>query len=255
MGRGYRIGELAKLSGVSIRALRFYEEAGLLVPQRNAANGYRRYVAADVDRLQEIVLLRSLGVPVREIGPLLSGSDDERRVSLAQHLEELKAKRERLSAIIATVERTLAGLEGGAEVSDREKFEGFARTVVEENERQYGAEARERYGDEAVDESNRKVLGMSTQDYDAWQELEAEIRRMLVDAVRTNADPAGELGERVCDLHRRWLGYTWPSYSAEAHRGLAESYVCDERFTAYYDREVPGCAAWLRDAIVAHARS
>lgn len=139
-------------------------------------------------------------------------------------------------------------------MADREKFEGFKRRLVEENKRQYGAEVRERYGDAAAEVSNRRMLNMSEADYTAWRELDAEIRDALAAAVRTEKDPTGPEGARICDLHRRWLGYTWPSYSAEAHRGLAKSYVADGRFVAYYDREVPGCATWLRDAVLAHAR-
>ncbi|HIR91228.1 MAG TPA: TipAS antibiotic-recognition domain-containing protein [Candidatus Limicola stercorigallinarum] len=144
-------------------------------------------------------------------------------------------------------------MRGDAIMSDAEKFESLKRKTVEDNERRYGAEARERYGDRAVDESNRKMLGMSEEDFAAWQQLEIKIREMLEAAVRTAVDPGGPEGERVCDLHRRWLSYTWPSYSAEAHRALSEAYVADERFAAYYDRNVPGCAAWLRDAILFHA--
>ena len=139
-------------------------------------------------------------------------------------------------------------------MQDSEKFEGLKQNLVEENERRYGAEARERYGAAAVDEGNRRMLGMNERDYDAWRGLEKEIRAALEAAVRGGADPAGTEGARVCELHRCWLSYTWPAYSAEAHRGLAETYVADERFTAYYDRDVPGCAAWLRAAICAHAR-
>ena len=253
MDSGYTIGELAGLSGVSVRTLRFYEEEGLLTPAREAANGYRRYTSKDVDRLQEIMLLRHLGVAVRDIGPLLSTSAYERRHALSRHLVKLRAERDRLVELIKTVERTLAHLEGETDMTDTEKFEGFKHELVEDNERRYGAEARERYGDRAVDESNRKMLNMSEKDHAAWQELEVKIREMLEEVVCTPADPAGPEGERVCDLHRRWLSYTWPSYSAEAHRGLAEAYVEDERFTAYYDRNVPGCAAWLRDAVLIHA--
>lgn len=253
MNRSYTIGELAELSGVSARTLRFYEEAGLLAPKRDAQNGYRRYGAVDVDRLQEILLLRRLGVAVRGIAPLLSASDGERRALLARHLDALRDERRCLDGLIKTVERSLAELEGGSSMADREKFEGLKRKLVDENERQYGAEVRARYGDVAVEESNRRMLHMSEADYATWQELDAEIRDALAVAVRAEKDPTGSEGARICDLHRRWLGYTWPSYSAEAHRGLAESYVADERFTAYYDREVPGCAAWLRDAVLAHA--
>ncbi|WP_455138569.1 MerR family transcriptional regulator [Thermophilibacter sp.] len=253
MGRRYKIGELAELSGVSVRALRFYEEAGLIAPGRDPTNGYRLYAAEDVDRLQEILLLRHLGVAVRDIAPLLSTTSDDRVAALVRHLDELIAERDQLNTLIATVERTLAEMRGELDMADSEKFEGFKYRLVEDNERRYGVEARGRYGDEAIDATNREVLGMSERECATWQELDARILEALASAVRTSADPAGPEGARVCELHRQWLGYTWPSYSVEAHRGLAESYVADERFTAYYDRDVPGCAAWLRDAIVAHA--
>lgn len=139
-------------------------------------------------------------------------------------------------------------------MTDIEKFEGFKRDLVDKNEERYGAEARERYGDDAVDESNRKMLKMSKQEYADFRALEEQIRSELERAVDAGDDPAGETGKRICSMHRTWLGYTWPAYSAEAHRGLAESYVADDRFRSYYDRSVEGCAAWLRDAIVAHAR-
>ena len=47
-------------------------------------------------------------------------------------------------------------------------------------------------------------------------------------------------------------GYTWAKYSPQAHKGLGQMYVADERFTAYYDAGTPGCARWLCDAIQAH---
>ena len=253
MKTSYTIGKLAQLSGVSVRTLRFYEEAGLLAPAREAENGYRRYTSEDVDRLQEILLLRHLGVAVRDIGPLLSRSAGERRQALSRHLAELRAERTRLDELIETVERTLAHLKGEMNMADNEKFEGFKRELVEDNERRYGTETRERYGNDAADESNRKMLNMSKDDYEAWRVLETEILDALADAVREGEDPAGPQGAHICELHRRWLSYTWPAYSPEAHRGLAESYVADERFRAYYDRATPGATDWLRDAILAHA--
>lgn len=253
MRRGYSIGELAELSGASVRSLRFYEEAGLLKPERDPANGYRRYSEADVDRLQEILLLRRLDVPVRDIAPLLSTSKAGRRTVLLHHLAALKRERDRLNTLITTVEHTLAEERGETTMQDSEKFEGLKRELVEENEHRYGAEARERYGAAAVDEGNRRMLGMSEHDYEAWRGLEEEIRAALEAAVQGGADPAGTEGARICDLHRQWLSYTWPSYTAEAHRCLAETYVADTRFTACCDRDVPGCAAWLRDAVRAHA--
>ena len=62
-------------------------------------------------------------------------------------------------------------------------------------------------------------------------------------------DPAGELAQEACDLHRQWLCIFYPKYSKEYHKGLGEMYVADERFRANYDKLAPGCAKFLRDAI------
>lgn len=253
MERIYTIGELSELSGASVRTLRFYEEAGLLDPRRDPVNGYRLYDAGDVDRLQEILLLRGLGFAVRDIGPLLGMSAMERQAALDRHLDALREQRRRLDDLIAAAERTLTNMKGATTMTDRDKFRELRRGLIEDNERRYGTELRERYGDATIDGSNRKVLNMSEHDHETWRACDARIRSLLESSVRAGADPAGPEGARVCDLHRQWLGRTWPSYSAEAHRGLARMYVSDERFTAYYDRDVPGCATWLRDAIVAHA--
>lgn len=250
----YRIGELAHMAGITTRTLRFYEEAGLLAPSGRSERGYRLYCSADADRLQEILLLRRCGVAVRDIGPLLSTSSAERAELLARHLGRLRDERLRLTRLIATVERTLETLEGAKTMSDDEKFEGFKQELVNDNERRFGAEARRRYGDDAIDEGNRKMLKMSRQEYADFRTLEERIRSELESAVAAGDDPAGAVGKRVFELHRTWLGYTWHAYSAEAYRGLAEGYMADERFRSYYDRAIEGCAAWLRDAIVAHAR-
>ena len=139
-------------------------------------------------------------------------------------------------------------------MSNKEKFEGMKRGLVENNERKYGAEVRDRWGNAAAEDANRKMLKLSKAQFDRFQSLEREISSALEAAVQAAADPAGEEGRRMYELHREWLGFTWNFYTPEAHCGLAEMYVADERFTAYYDGNVAGCAAWLRDAIVAHTK-
>ena len=137
-------------------------------------------------------------------------------------------------------------------MSDKEKFEAFKRRAVEANEERYGKEIREQYGPEAVEEANAKLLSMTEEEHGRWKALEAEILSALAAAVRAGEDPAGPEGRRIAELHRRWLCHTWAKYTPQAHRGVAELYTADERFTAYYDKEVPGCAAFLRDAVRAY---
>ena len=92
------------------------------------------------------------------------------------------------------------------------------------------------------------MLNLSEEDYQEFMRLEQEILSSLVEAMKTG-DPTSEAAQKTVDLHRQWLSFTWPTYSKEAHRGLAEMYVADERFAAYYDKVQLGASQFLRDAI------
>ena len=133
-------------------------------------------------------------------------------------------------------------------MTDCEKFEGFKRKLIDENERRYGREARAKYGDTAVDDSNEKIKGLTKEQYERGEQLRIEIEEALKTAFEIG-DPAGETAQKACDLHRQWLCVYYPKYSAEYHMGLGEMYVADERFRANYDKLAPGCTEFLRDAI------
>lgn len=248
----YTIKALADLAGVTPRTLRWYDQKGLLKPRRTTEAGYRLYGPEEVNRLQTILFYKELGLDLSAIGALLSAPDFRREAALQSHLKELKSRKKRLDALILTVQRTIDEAKGGTRMSDHEKFEAFKRRAVETNEAQYGREIREKYGDKEVDRANASVLSLTEEEYREWKSLGDEILTALPAAVRSGADPAGEEGRRIARLHRRWLSYSWEAYTPQAHRGLGELYTADARFTAYYDREAPGCAAFLRDAIRAY---
>lgn len=248
----YTVKALAKLAGVTPRTLRWYDQKGLLKPRRTTEAGYRLYGPQEVDRLQDILFYKELGLELEAVREILDAPDFDRLAALRSHLAALEARRRRLDALILTVEKTIDGAEGGRPMSDREKFEAFKRRAVEANEEQYGEEVRRKYGDEAADRSNAKLLSMTEEEHGRWKALEAEILSALAAAVRSGEDPAGPEGRRIAELHRRWLCCTWDKYTPQAHWGLAELYTADTRFTAYYDREVPGCAAFLRSAVRAY---
>lgn len=245
----YSVQELATLSGVSARTLHYYDEMGLLVPVRRE-NNYRSYGDAEVDRLQQILLYREIGVSLTDIKRILDDPVFDEKRALHSHLASLKTQQERIGQLIASVEKTLASKERNTTMSDTEKFEGFKKKLIEENEEKYGAEIREKYGDDAVDGSNAKMMGLTEAQYQEMQSIAAEIMQLLHEGMELG-DPASEVAQRACDLHRQWLNFTWKEgmYNKEAHKGLAEMYVADERFKKYYDAEVPGTAEFLRDAI------
>lgn len=137
-------------------------------------------------------------------------------------------------------------------MTDKEKFAAFKADMVAQNEAKYGTEVKKKYGETALKESGDKLMGLTEEAYQEWKALEEEILSALSAAVQKGKDPAGVEGKRIVDLHRRWLGYTLPHCTPQIQRGLAGMYVEDERFTAYYDREVSGCARFLRDAVEAN---
>ena len=247
----YSIQKLAALSGVTTRTLRYYDQIGLLKPLRVSSSGYRIYGTEQVDRLQQILFYRELGVSLEEIDRILSRPDYDRRQALESHRQALLVRRQQLDVLIENLTKTLEQEDGQRVMSDKEKFAGFMKQKVEENEAKYGGEIRAKYGDKTIDESNAKLKGMSQGQYDAMQQMAKEIHDGLEQAVKTGLDPAGEEGQRLAAMHKQWLGLTWNFYSKEAHGGLVEMYVLDARFKAYYDDQVEGCAQWLRDAVKA----
>ena len=164
------------------------------------------------------------------------------------HLAELSKKRERLDTLIETVTRSIAALRGEQTMSDKEKFEGFKQAMIDENERQYGTEIREKYGEEAIERANARIKGMTHERYAEGERLRREAEDILKTALEIG-DPAGELAQKACDLHGKWLAVFQPEYNKAYHKSLGELYVADERFKLYYDKIAPGCAEFLRDAI------
>lgn len=244
----YSISQLAKLAGVSTRTLRYYDEIQLLSPRRISSNGYRVYGKKEVDLLQQILFYRELDVPLDEIKSIIWSKEYDSIAVLQGHLSALKAKKEQIELLIANVEKTIAASKGEIVMMDKEKFEGFKREMLDENEKQYGKEIREKYGDDIVDASNAKMMGLTVEQYERAQELSRQINDSLKVAFE-QGDPSSQLAQKVCALHKEWLGYYWNQYSKEAHLGLAQTYVDDPRFRKYYDDIAVGCAEFLRDAI------
>lgn len=245
----YTIQKLAELAGVSTRTLRWYDELGLLPPARVADNGYRFYGPGEVDRLQQILFYRALGVELRRIKTILDDPAFDRLTALREHLRMLETKEREISVMITSVKEIILAAERSEIMSDEAKFRAFKQRVVAENEAAYGKEARKTYGDDQVDSANQCLLDLSREAYQTWTHLKREIQDKLEQAVTQGLSPDGNAGRELADLHRRWLCVSLKDYTPEKHRGIAQLYVLDERFTAYYDQNVHGCAQFLTGAI------
>lgn len=168
----YTVKKLSELAGISGRTLRFYDQIDLLKPNRINSSGYRIYGGKEVDRLQQILFYRNLGLPLEEIKEVLDAPNFDSETALFAHYQQLLEQQQQLNKLIATVEKTLQVKRGMSSMTDKEKLEGFKKELIEKNETQYGDEIREKYGNKAVEESNQKMAGMSKEKYEALKNWE-----------------------------------------------------------------------------------
>lgn len=250
----YTVQKLGKLAGISTRTLRYYDEINLLSPARINSSGYRIYGEPEINKLQQILFYRELGVSLESIKNIVSASSFDGVSALKEHHKKLLEKREQINRLIANVEKTISVTEGRTTMSNKEKFEGFKNKIIDENEKKYGKEIRKKYGNDTVERSNQRIKNMSEEQYKEVIDLEKTMFAKIKIALEAG-DPTSELAQEVADLHCKWLSFYWDSYSKEAHAGLAQMYVDDERFTAYYDKEQPGTAKFLRDAIFYYTKT
>lgn len=249
----YTVSQLSRLTGLTPRTLRYYDAIGLLRPDRVQENDYRLYGSAEVDRLQQILLFREMGLSLEEIGRMLDAPDYDRAGALQAHLNSLLNQRRHVDELIRTVNRTLKELEGGPTMDDREKFEAMKRQAIQENEAAYGQEVREKYGSQVLEETSRRMGGMTKGEWSRMQAEESGYQEALKRAMAAG-DPAGEDAEEACRLHRDWLLHYWTPemLNARSHVDLVTMYGKDQRFRAYYEAVAPGCADFFARAIRAY---
>jgi len=240
--------KLAKMSGISTRTLRYYDEIGLLKPERVASSGYCIYEEEQVNTLQQILFFKELGLSLKEIKTLLLAPDFDRERAFEKHLSALHKKRDQLDTLILNVIKSLTALKGETTMTDHEKFDGFKQRLIDENMKQFGKEALRKYGIKAIEGANAKVRGLTQEQYAEGERLRLEMEETLKAACKTGS-PAGALAQKVCALHKKWLCLYYPKYNKEYHVWLGEMYVGDERIRANYDKLVPGCTEFFRDAI------
>lgn len=241
----FTVGELSRLTGVTVRALHHYDEIGLVRPSQRSAAGYRLYDDADVLRLQQVLVFRELGVPLEEIAAALDGAD--RIELLRKHRSMLAQKRERLDAMLAAVDAAIGYTKGNAMKPDDVKtmFDGFDPS-------QYEEEARQKWGHtDQYKESARRTKQYGKAEWDAIRGEVDAIYKRLVELMRTGAAANDAAVQREVEAHRAHIDRWYYPCSNEMHKALGEMYVADPRFTATFDKYATGFARYLRDAIAA----
>ena len=241
----YSVSQAARLAGVSVRTLRWYDEIGLLKPSEVTQAGYRFYDDAAMAALQQILFYRELGVPLEQIGRILSAPEHDRTEALRKHRMLLMMKRQRLDDMLRLVDETI----GGITMYDERPKPTQADWDAVKN--QYAQEAAELWGNtEAFLESREKH-----KDYTPGQEaqIHAEMEEIF-SAFGACSDPAGPEAQA---LVKRWQAHI-TKYHYNCTDGilacLGQMYVNDPRFQENLDKYGPGTARKMSDAIAAYCK-
>jgi DNA-binding transcriptional MerR regulator len=249
----FTVNQLARASGVSVRALHHYDEIGLLKPAFTGENRYRYYGQPELLRLQQILCHRELGLPLQRIAELLDAPGFDRVDSLKTHRDWLLAERERLARLVMTIDRTIADLEGNQPMKTEDLYQGFAPEKQQAYEQwlvdKYGTEMRAR-----LDDARARQSRWSPQQHRDLQDEMADIESALSAALAagTPADSA-ELAP-LMQRHHAWVSRSWPRPpDAAAYAGLADLYTAHPDFSSRYESLRPGLAAYLAAAMRAFA--
>jgi DNA-binding transcriptional MerR regulator len=245
----WTVGQVADLFGVTVRTLHHYDEIGLLTPSERSRAGYRLYTDADLVRLQQIVVYRRLELPLDEIASLLDGGDDA-VAHLRRQRDAVLTRLDELKELVGAIDRALEREMSDQPATPEELKELFGDGFTDE----YQAEAQERWGEsDAWKQSAERTKRFTKAD---WVEVKAEMESTTSAFVRAKqaGEPAtSEAAMDAAEAHRLHIHRRFYDLDHQFHRGLADMYVADPRFTKTYEDIEEGLAQYVRDAIHANA--
>lgn len=238
-----RIQEFARLTGVSVRTLHYYDEIELLVPACvDKDTGYRYYDQASLLRMQEILFYRELDFSLKSIGQILSSPNYDTKQSLSEQRNLLILKKERLERLISAIDHAMKG-ENVMSAFDNSKFDA------------YKAEARQRWGNtDAYREHAERTKNYSKT---KWNELAGEMNEIFAEfalCMKNGETPdSAEVQNLVKALQDHITGNYYPCTN-EILASLGQMYAADERFRSSIDGNGDGTARFVSEAIEAYCK-
>lgn len=236
----YLIKEASKISGVSVRTLHYYDEIGLLSPQKYK-NGYRYYSEDDMDDLQMILFYKHLGFSLRQIKVMLNQNENKRLPHLRKQLILMQEEKQKILTLIDTLEKTIEYQERRVVMTTKEKFNGFNY----EDNKKYEKIAMGIYGKEVVEGAIEKHKGKEKELIDGFNEIFFSFSENLsrgIDAIsEENTDLAKKIHEHICK-------YVFDC-SMEVFSGIGYGYAKNPEFKNNIDKFGDGTAQYVCDAI------
>lgn len=247
----YTVNKLAKLSGVSVRTLHFYDEIGLLKPAYYGDNNYRYYEEAQLLNLQQILFFREMGFQLSDIQRIISSADFDKVTALESHKKILEKNLDQTKLLIETVNKTIAHLRGNEIMKLEEVFEGF------------NAEKQKLYEDFLVDsgvdlslleESKNKTKNWTKQQWVEYKRDGDKIHIGLVEAINNHLSPSSTEVQKVIKTHYHLVREIWTP-TKETYIGLSQLYASHPDFVKFYDDIHPELLKFLMEAMKVFAEN
>ena len=240
-----KVKEVANLAGVSVRTLHYYDDINLLKPSSTTDAGYRLYSEKDLEILQQILFFRELEFPLKEIKQIMTDPSFNQEEALLIQRKMLREKQKHIKKMLQTIDKTLQHIRGERNMSKKERFSGFDFT-----RNPYEQEARERWGNQAIEESKDKIDKITKEEgKDIGQEFDIIYNNLA--AIRYKSPDSEEAQQGI----EEWFHYLnkMGTYSLDAFKGLGQMYVSDDRFKKNIDVYGEGLAQFMCEAMAVYA--
>jgi DNA-binding transcriptional MerR regulator len=246
---GRNVGSVARLAGTTVRTMHHYDRIGLLVPSGRTQSGYRAYSDADLERLQQILFYRELGFSLEAIADVIRSGKSEPLDHLLRQHELLGGQIERLQRMVDAVQKAIEAHQMNIKLTPEERLEVFGGF----DPAKFEAEAEQRWGKtDSYAQAARRTAEYTKTDWQREQAETAAVTVRFAEALKSGVGPDSPAAMDAAEDHRTQIGH-WYDCSQQMHVALAEMYIADPRFAAYYEKVAPGLARYVHDAIVANA--
>ena len=243
------VGQVADQLGVTVRTLHHYDAIGLLVPSERTLAGYRLYTDKDIARLQHVVVYRRLGFALEEIALLLDDPSTDVGEHLRRQREAVMTRLDEMRELVTALDRALEKEMSGVKLTKQEQKELFGDGFSED----YAVEAEERWGGTpAWKQSQKRTSKYTKADWVQIKDEGAANNNALVAAMTAGVAADSEQAMDLAEDARAQITTWFYDCSYEIHRGLAQMYLADPRFTKTYEVIAPGLAQYVHDAIIAN---
>jgi MerR family transcriptional regulator, thiopeptide resistance regulator len=246
----YKVKKLSELSGVTVRTLHFYEEAGLLKPAYYGSNGYRYYEEKELLQLQQILFFKELGFTLKQIQKVVGRNDFDQLAALHSHRKALSKEWEKIGLLLKTIDKTINHLKGKKKMKDKEIFDGFNITLVQAKEGQSYSTA------EKLVVQNVKNPTTSAKDverrgkayYDNITKTAHTLFKELVHCIEKGLDPATDEVQKIIKKHHAFMEQTHAT-TKDVYKAMAQLYAEHPDFRKQLDPFHFELATFMADAM------